>query len=117
MISSPAMLDACRRCGSLILRGQSEGMTARADPTPLDRRQELAAILAGLATYDVRPLGLPRQPFLGYRCSFRILSANQGWKVVAEHRCPPGPHTPQPPTKPIHLTIPCGEPIPDNPPF
>lgn len=117
MISSPAVLDACRRCGSLILRGQAEGATARANPTPLDRRQELTAILAGLATYDVQPLGLPRQPYLRYRNTFRILSTNQGWKVVADHACPPGPHFPQPPTKPIHLTIPYGSPVPDQPPF
>lgn len=117
MISTPAMLTNCRRCGALILTGHSEGLFARADVTPLDRHQELDAILAGRTTYDLHPLGLPRRPYLFHRHQFRILSKQQDWKVVAQHKCPPGQHFPVIPGPPQELVIPYGKPIPANPPF
>ncbi|MBF8193267.1 hypothetical protein ITP53_47895 [Nonomuraea sp. K274] len=116
MISGPVSLTNCRRCGQLILSGYSEGCWAQVDPAPIDAAQELQAILAGLATYDVQPLGLPRRPFVWHRTSFRILGARK-WAVVAEHRCPPGPHHPPPPSQPIELVIPFNAPTPDQPPF
>lgn len=116
MISSPAVLDTCRRCGNLILKGHSEGLMVRADPAPLDRRQEYDAILAGRATYDVHPHGLPRKPFLWHRHQYRIRGARD-WNVVADHRCPPGPHFPPPPAPPTPLFIPFPYSTPDQPPF
>ncbi|MGW4469683.1 hypothetical protein ACWENQ_08420 [Nonomuraea sp. NPDC004354] len=110
------MLDTCR-CGALILVCQSEGIPARADAAPLSPEQELAAILDGRMTYDVQPLGLPRKPYLMYRHSFRIANGKGEWKVVAAHKCPPGPHHPtirQPPTP---LVIPYASASPDIPPF
>ncbi|MFE3449643.1 hypothetical protein ACFXJ8_11975 [Nonomuraea sp. NPDC059194] len=117
MISSPAVLDSCPRCGGLILVAHTDGIPARADAAPLDPHQELAAILDGRFTYDVQPLGLPRKPYLMYRHSFRIARSTREWKVVATHKCPPGPHRPtirQPPTT---LVIPYASASPDIPPF
>lgn len=117
MISTPAVLDTCRRCGALILIGQSEGLTTRANPAPLTPQEEYDAILLGHATYDVHPLGLPRRPFLMHRHSFRIARGRREWKVVADHHCPPGPHIVPPPGKPIRLEIPYATATPDQPPF
>lgn len=117
MISSPVSLAVCRRCGKPILSGYSEGVWTRADPTPLDPAQELAAIQAGLATYDLQPLGLPRRPYLWHRTSFRILGERK-WQVLAQHACPPGPHFPPPPAKPTALYVPFAYSVPgDIPPF
>ncbi|MEV4837771.1 hypothetical protein AB0K05_24835 [Nonomuraea sp. NPDC049486] len=116
MISSPAVLDTCRRCGNLILKAHSEGLAVRANPQPLDPRAELGAILAGQATYDLQPLGLPRKPYLWHRHHFRIAGKRE-WKVVADHRCPPGPHFPPPPGPPTPVFIPFAYSCPDQPPF
>lgn len=116
MISGPVSLDACRRCGRPILAGYSEGVFVRADPAPVDPAGELAAIQAGLATYDLQPLGLPRRPYLWQRTSFRILGKRK-WQVLAQHVCPPGPHFPPPPSQPIQLVIPFGYSVPDSPAF
>lgn len=117
MIDSPAVLDTCPRCGAPILDAHSDGLHIRADAAPLDGHQELAALMDGRLTWDVQPLGLPRKPFLHYRHSFRI-AGERKWPVVQTHRCPPGPHTPrQWRPRPVHLSIPSGPPIPDQPQF
>lgn len=116
MISSPAAMTNCRRCGSLILSGYSEGVWVRVDTTPLTPEQELQALLAGRDTYDLHPLGLPRKPFLWHRTSFRIRGERK-WQVLAQHVCPPGPHFPHPPAEPVELVIPTGYSTPDQPPF
>ncbi|TYB50250.1 hypothetical protein FXF51_56845 [Nonomuraea sp. PA05] len=117
MISSPVSLAMCRRCGQPILSGDSEGVWVRADPTPIDPRQELDAILAGLATYDLHPHGLPRRPYLWRRNSFRIRGERK-WQVLQQHRCPPGRHIVPPPSQPTELYIPFAYSTPgDIPPF
>lgn len=116
MIDIPAVLDHCPRCGQQVLDAHSDGLHIRADAQPLDPQAELAALLDGRLTYDMQPLGLPRKPYLMYRDAFRI-GAERKWTVVGSHKCPPGPHLPSPPGKPVHLTIPIGQPIPDQPPF
>ncbi len=116
MIDIPAVLDHCPRCGAQVLDATSDGLPTRADAQPLDPQAELAALMSGQLTYDVQPLGLPRRPYLHYRDAFRI-QAERKWTVVATHKCPPGPHFPQPRGKPVHLIIPIGIPIPDQPPF
>ncbi|MFB4276058.1 hypothetical protein ACBJ59_12240 [Nonomuraea sp. MTCD27] len=116
ILSTPVSMTNCRRCGALILSGYSEGCWVRVDPAPLDLRQELDAILAGRMTYDVQPLGLPRKPFVWHRTVFRIRGERK-WKVVQEHRCPPGPHFPPPPAQPVELVIPFNVSTPDTPPF
>ncbi|MGI5155790.1 hypothetical protein [Microbispora sp. CA-102843] len=115
-ISTPALLDTCHHCGRPILTAHSEGLLARADPTPITPADELAALIAGRRTYDIHPMGLPRKPYLVHRSQFRI-RAPRKWAVVAEHQCPPGPHFP-PPRKPaVHLEIPTGPPTPETPPY
>lgn len=116
MITTAAILDGCRRCGTPILVAHSEGIPVRTDATPLTPERELEAILAGLATYDVQALGLPRMPYLGYRNQYRIAGKRE-WTVVADHQCPPGPHNPPPPQKPVPLIIRIGSPVPDDPQF
>lgn len=117
LISTPALLDACHRCGHPLLTAHAEGTPVRADVEPLDLRAELAVLLDGRATYDVQPHGIPRKPYLFHRHQFRI-KGRRNWAVVAEHKCPPGPHFPPPKRKPpTELVIPFGPPIPDQPPF
>lgn len=120
MISTPIVMTTCRRCGRPILAAHSEGIPARADLDPLDRYGELIALLDGRATYDLQPFGLPRRPYLIHRYDWRIQAA-PCWPIVADHKCPPGPHFPSPRKPPIDLVIPIGqsssEPEYDRPPF
>jgi hypothetical protein len=116
MITTPAVLDTCHRCGTPTLVGHSEGLLARAGAQPLDPHGELDALMDGRWTFDVHLEGVPRRAYLIYRCSFRI-RAPRKWNVVATHKCPPGPHFPIRPGPPIEIVIPRGKPIPDTPPF
>jgi hypothetical protein len=116
LISRPAVLDTCPRCGRPILVGMDTGQLARADPTPLDPEKELLALLADQMTYDVQPLGLPRRPFLIYRTTLRIQRARK-WTVVTTHKCPPPPYFPGPRKPAVELVVPFGLPITDDPPF
>ncbi|MEV7011566.1 hypothetical protein [Streptosporangium sp. NPDC051022] len=116
MISTPAVLDTCPRCGTPTLVGHSEGLLIRATAGPLDPRGELDALTAGQMTYDVQPLGLPRKPYLIHRNAWRI-HADRKYAVVATHKCPPGARAPHFRPDPVPLFIPYGEPIPDQPQF
>jgi hypothetical protein len=116
MITTPAVLDTCPRCGTAVLAAHSGGVPVRADAEPLDERGELLALLDGRMTYDMYIGGLPRKPYLHLRYSWTI-SRPRKWKVVTDHKCPPGPHLRRQRTPPIDLIFPSGPPIPDNPPF
>lgn len=117
MITTPAVLDTCRRCGAAVLAGHSEGLHARVTAAPLNPYEEVQALGDGRWTYDLHLEGLPRRAYLIYRCPIRILGARK-WKVLATHRCPPGPHYPRKPGPPIEILIPYRvEPDSDNPPF
>lgn len=116
MISTPAVLTGCPRCGTQILLGHDQGLPIRATAQPLDPHQELAELLAGRHTYDVHPLGLPRKPYLTYRESFRFQGKRE-WAVVADHKCPPGAPPPLFRFEPVALVYPYGPPDPDQPPF
>ncbi|GHH67546.1 hypothetical protein GCM10017673_14700 [Streptosporangium violaceochromogenes] len=116
MISTPAVLDTCPRCGTPLLVGYSEGLLIRATATPVDPHGELDALTAGRMTYDVQPLGLPRKPYLMHRHAWRIQAARK-WNVVATHKCPPEAQAPYFRPDPVPIAIPYGSPIPENPPF
>lgn len=75
----------CPRCRALILTGWSEGLHARVDPVAIGQAGQLAAVLAGRATYALTGDGLIE------RTSWRTRYPRG--QVLAEHRC----HMPIPP--------------------
>jgi hypothetical protein len=82
LISKRASITRCRTCGRSVLAGWDEGRIARVDPTPLNRGDEIAALLAGKWTYS---LMLGR--WLVHRDAGRISDGLSG-TVHAEHQCP-----------------------------
>lgn len=76
----------CHRCRALILAALDSpvaGIPVRLDPVPLDAEQELAARLAGRATYNLT--GISRMAVV-YRDADTI--TRRTWPVLADHVCP-----------------------------
>lgn len=76
----------CHRCRALILAALDSpvaGIPVRVDPVPLDAEQELAARLAGRATYNLT--GISRMAVV-YRDADTI--TRRTWPVLADHVCP-----------------------------
>lgn len=79
-------LQRCPRCRALILAALDSpvaGIPVRVDPVPLDAEQELAARLAGRATYNLT--GISRMAVV-YRDADTI--TRRTWPVLADHVCP-----------------------------
>lgn len=79
----------CPRCHAPVLRalvGNPCGLDVRADPHPLNVRQELAARLAGRMTYCLR-LHPYLPPRLINRSSEHIAGGRCTHHVVADHHC------------------------------
>lgn len=79
----------CRHCHAWTLTGLDNpvmALTARTDPTPLDPRTELAALLAGRATYR---LHLRPHPHLRLRDHHQIQGSppRPDLIVLPEHAC------------------------------
>lgn len=99
----------CPRCRALILVALDSpvaGIPVRLDPVPLDAEQELAARLAGRATYDLT--GRARVE-VAYRDEYAI--TRRDWPVLATHTCPgpvPGDllNTPAPDPDPDPVDVP-----------
>ncbi len=87
-----AVATFCRRCSVAILTGYDAdrcGLRVRVDPQPLDALGELAAVMAGLATYTLRT-GLAGRPELDHRYAERMRGEQPMagmYDVLAEHRC------------------------------
>lgn len=80
----------CRTCGRSTLTASDAPMaalTAVADPAPLDVYGELAAVMAGLATYDLRWTGARYE--LDFRDYWHIQEMPPGGRsdVLAQHLC------------------------------
>lgn len=79
-------LQRCHRCNAAIIHALDApvaGIPVRLDPVPLDAEQELAARLAGRATYNLT--GISRMAVV-YRDADTI--TRRTWPVLADHACP-----------------------------
>jgi len=76
LITTVPAAGRCGRCQSWILIGVSEGLWARVDPFPLERRWEIVALLSGRSCFTL---------------TARTLIERDGYLrpglVLAEHRC------------------------------
>lgn len=107
----------CRKCKEIVLTGLSHdtcAWTVTADPTPLNRKTELAAILTNRQTFQAPKENTTVEP--GYRLDYRHPGST--WTdrtpVLPEHRC--GARFPgflEPPAQPNGET----NDYPDTPPF
>jgi hypothetical protein len=82
-----ARRQRCRTCRAVVIRGYDDDRVAGVavvDPTPLDRHGELAALLCGRATFDLR-IGLGRTE-LDYRESWTIAGPMR-YPVLPAHAC------------------------------
>lgn len=107
-ITRPAHLANCTRCGNLVIKAITSGLTTITDPQPLNTNQEIQALMTGQPTFDLVAFG--RNVFLEWRDLIRI-RASRDYPVVAQHRCVPGSQPPAP--IPAAATVP----LPDDPPF
>jgi hypothetical protein len=89
LISTPAALLPCGRCGRHVLACFSGGFRTVADPEPLGLAAEIAAWLDSRMAFDVIKWGIPERLYLEYRTETRI-AAGRNYLVVASHGCPPG---------------------------
>lgn len=113
--SRTAKYHRCRKCKAIVITGLTHdtcAWTATADPTPLNRKTELAAILTDRQTFQA-----PKDNTTGgYRLDYR--NPGSTWTertpVIPEHRC--GHRFPgflEPPAQPNGET----NDYPDTPPF
>ncbi|WP_069883482.1 hypothetical protein [Streptomyces luteocolor] len=95
-----ARTQLCPRCRQPILRalvGHVAALDVRADPTPLDLAQEVAARLQGRTTYCLRVH--PHLPArLIHRGPEHIRAGRCTHLVVADHHCPRTPAPAEPHT-------------------
>lgn len=114
LVTEPVRYQLCRGCGRHVLRALAGGLDIRADPENLDLKNELAARLAGRATYDIHAFGLPRRMYFEWRSIDRI-RAPRKYLVVADHACPAGnKDVPARSTDSVEITIPVGQPQPER---
>jgi hypothetical protein len=81
LITTPATIGHCPRCGALVLTGLAEGIRARVDPAPLNRAGHIAAIHARLTTYTLTRTGLVAMD------ANRIGSQRIRGPTLPQHRC------------------------------
>lgn len=104
-VTRTTRLQVCTRCHVTILTGLDAdyaALTARADPTPLDRLGEVLALAAGRPTYDLAPRGGQKRQ-LDYRDEYRI-SGHRRYPVLPAHKCGqplPAAETPTPARKEV----------------
>ena len=112
LVTEPAKLITCPRCGQYTIHALSGGILVKANPEPLSVSQEITALLTGKRTYDLIPFGL--HFYLEYRSAGRMES-DRLHVVVATHTCQP---TTTPPKlgPDMKLLIPAVS-LPDEPPF
>ncbi|MGH3381348.1 MAG: hypothetical protein ACRDP6_42115 [Actinoallomurus sp.] len=85
LITEPLRPIPCR-CGAWTLAGHTGGLYARIEPTPLDEREELTALLDGRLTYDVYTETYRSAVYLEWRDADRI-AGDRTRTVVTDHRC------------------------------
>jgi len=107
LITRPAKISNCPRCGALILSAVTGGLTTITSIDPLSIDEEIAALLTGRATFDMQISGTCI--YLEWRDITRI-RAGRKYPVVAMHPCNPG-------CQPAPLPILPAEELPDDPPF
>lgn len=81
LITTTPSLTACHRCRLPLLAATVGGLDRHIDPQPLQQAGELAALLAGRTTYDLRGELLIR------RTRWRIAGGRRDLPVLAEHYC------------------------------
>lgn len=106
LITRPGALSQCIRCGAVTVTAIMGGLVTVADTKPLSIAEEVAALIAGTATFDLTITG--RRIYLEYRDLDRI-RVSRDHPVVAQHPCAAASSRPLPPP-------PAGE-VPDEPPF
>lgn len=96
LVTTPPVVRTCPRCQRPTLTGLAEGLRAIADPTALDRPQQIQAALLGLQLYWITRTGLVHVDQSRAR-------ANHRHPTAPEHRCTlvwptntNNPTTPQP---------------------
>lgn len=80
--TAPNLVD-CRHCGRPLLAATVGGLDRHVDPAPLTDAGELAALLAGRATYDLA--GINRDHLI--RRSVHRIHATGRHPVLADHDC------------------------------
>lgn len=93
-ISRRATAGYCRRCDALVLRGLDSdvgGIPTTCDPAALSRPGEVAALLLGRHTFELRWAGSRGYAIDGPRYAARITArpaaTTPGVDVLAEHAC------------------------------
>jgi hypothetical protein len=81
LITTTAKVETCPRCHMPVLAGLAEGLRAVADLAALNQAGEIAAIVAGLATYT-----LAGSVGLLHRDASRIAGGLKG-PTLAQHQC------------------------------
>jgi hypothetical protein len=107
LITRPARIINCPRCGALALTAVTGGLTTVTSIEPLSIDQEIAALLTGRTTFDMQIRGT--HIYLEWRDVTRI-QAGREYPVVAIHQCTPAYQL-------VPLPVPAGEEVPDDPPF
>lgn len=115
-ISRRATARHCPTCGLVILAGLDDDVAARparTDPTPLSRLGEVAALILGRTTYQLRWLAGRYQLDSRETWTIRAHPAGTGpGDVLAEHVC--GSALPAAPTQ---ITPPTARVLPEHPDF
>jgi hypothetical protein len=107
LIDTPAVLANCSRCGQHTITATAGGIAVVADVSPLSLPQEIAARIAGAATFDFVTAG--HSVFLEWRSVTHIRAARVH-PVVAAHPCAGARQSP--------VTLPAAsQEVPDDPPF
>jgi hypothetical protein len=83
--TTPPLVHSCKRCARPVLYGLAEGSHARADIAPVSQFGEIAAVLAGRATYTLRRSGLIQ------RDASRRSDPSLASPVLVQHACPGRP--------------------------
>lgn len=86
-VTTPAKVTACSGCAAPALAAHDDGVPVLADLAAVAPAEELAALIEGRMTYDVRRRALGVGAWLTYRDSLRIMAPDQAHAVVVEHRC------------------------------
>src|SRR5262250_1869589 len=84
LITRPAKISNCPRCGALILTAITGGLTTITSIEPLSIDEEIIALLTGHATFDMQITGT--QIYLEWRDITRI-RAGRRYPVVVIHPC------------------------------
>lgn len=108
LVTRPAALAECRRCGAATITAMVDGLLTAVDTQPLSISAEIAAIMAGKTTFNLMVTG--QRIYLEWRSVTRI-RAGRDHPVVARHPCAAASSKPLPPATAAV------EELPDDPPF